>query len=171
MVGTLSARLYEPNDGDDVCQRPLLDAGTLTVSFTTVGQFPDSVEEGGTSQIDTRPNALYGLQTLAGAAEMLEVAGAFGADAGADAGAGAGDSGRHGGGQSASADPRVTATPNAECPAPGDVEAYLAMLIGQMTRAGVGRQEAEQMRAAYRQLPPETLREAVCDWVAEGRPQ
>lgn len=156
LVGSVSARLFEENQGDDACTRPYVDAGTFTASFATNGHFPPlRGEHGGSVEINNVWLERYALEDLSRIAQMMP-----GVQLASDT---------SGGGVFAGGAERDGAAIR-ECPQPGDIEAFIESLIAQLVAAGGNPADMDQVREIYRGMPPEDLADSACDWIEQGRP-
>lgn len=156
LVGSVSARLFEENEGDDACTRPYVEAGTFQASFATNGHFPPlRGENGGSVEINNVWLERYALEDLSRLGQMMpgvQLA-----------------SGTSGGGTPVLGGDTQTGALR-DCPQPGDIEAFIESLIAQLVAAGGNPADMDQVREIYRGMPAEDLAESACDWIEQGRP-
>jgi hypothetical protein len=172
LVGAFSARLYQPNpseDAEEVCRRPYVEVGQVSMSFVTAGVHPPLREAGGTSEISSVWTERYALDDLS---TVLQAAG--GMPAGMAGALGSAASTRAASGAEAEVGDASSSLPQlrAACPTRDDIDQFIAAQLSQMRQAGITDQSTlDQYEQVYRGLPPESLATAVCDWVEQERSQ
>lgn len=172
LVGAFSARLYQPNPSDDaeeVCRRPYVEVGQVSMSFVTAGVHPPLREAGGTSELSGVWMERYTLDDLS---TVLQAAGGMPPGMAGALGAAASTPGASGTPAGVEGVPSSLPRLQTACPTQGDIDAFIAAQRSLMRQAGlIDQATLDQYEQVYRTLPPENLATAVCDWVEQGRPQ